>query len=79
MIEAQVKQNLIQLQSAIRQADGVALGAALAELDRLAAAHKNEIDPQLAHFLQNRSYEKAMAFLGGDQDIPAGVCGGGRR
>jgi hypothetical protein len=28
--------------------------------------------------LENRSYAKALMFLGGETDIPAGVCGGGR-
>jgi hypothetical protein len=34
------------------------------------------LHPQLAHFLENRSYAKALMFLGGDTDIPVGICGG---
>jgi hypothetical protein len=79
MIESNIKENLIALQSAIRSADGATIGRALSELDRLAGEGAKAIDPQLLHFLRNRSYEKALAFLGGDQNIPAGICGGGKR
>jgi hypothetical protein len=34
------------------------------------------LHPQLVHFLENRSYAKALMFLGGASDIPVGVCGG---
>lgn len=79
MIEKHIKQNLMQLQSAISRADGDAIGSAIRELDQAAADHGRDLDPQLLHFLRNRSYQKALAFLGGDEDIPAGVCGGGKR
>jgi hypothetical protein len=35
-----------------------------------------ELHPQLVHFLENRSYAKAVMFLGGQTDIPVGACGG---
>jgi len=76
MIEANIKEHLIKLQSAIRQADGAGISGALKELDAVVAEKGGELHPQLLHFLRNRSYEKALAFLGGDQNIPVGVCGG---
>lgn len=45
---------------------------ALQELDRLLAHHRRHIDPQLAHFLERRSYEKAIRLLGLDSEEPAG-------
>ena len=35
-----------------------------------------QLHPQLVHFLENRSYAKAHLFLGGESDIPVGICGG---
>jgi hypothetical protein len=34
-------------------------------IDNLAAALPKPIDPQLAHFLQRKSYDKALEFLEG--------------
>ena len=33
------------------------------KIDNLAAALPKQIDPQLAHFLQRKSYDKALEFL----------------
>lgn len=33
---------------------------ALAELDDIVSVHKSLLDPQMAHFLERRSYEKAL-------------------
>lgn len=39
------------------------LGAISEKIDSLAAALPKPIDPQLAHFLQRKSYDKALEFL----------------
>lgn len=39
------------------------LRAVSEEIDKLQAALPRPIDPQLAHYLQRRSYEKALEFL----------------
>jgi hypothetical protein len=39
------------------------LRAASEKIDKLAAALPKPIDPQLAHFLQRKSYDKALEFL----------------
>lgn len=47
----------------------------LAALDRLLRDLPAEADPELRHFLQRRSYEKARLFLEGRQaDIQRGGC-----
>ena len=39
------------------------LSAISEKIDNLAAALPKPIDPQLAHFLQRKSYDKALEFL----------------
>jgi len=39
------------------------LRAVSEKIDSLAAALPKPIDPQLAHFLQRKSYDKALEFL----------------
>ena len=41
----------------------VRLRAISEKIDNLAAALPKPIDPQLAHFLQRKSYDKALEFL----------------
>ena len=41
----------------------VRLSAVSEKIDRLQAALPPPIDPQLAHYLQRRSYDKALEFL----------------
>ena len=81
--ESQVKAALIRLHAGIKAADGAAISGALGELDDLLVAHGGKLDPRLAHFLEGRSYAKALAWLGGEADLgrpasPPGGCGGGK-
>jgi hypothetical protein len=49
--------------------------AGMERLDRLVAESRGTLDPRLAHFLERRSYAKALDFLGGAADVPRGTCG----
>jgi hypothetical protein len=40
------------------------------KIDKLEAALPRPIDPQLAHYLKRRSYDKAIEFLEGMGDSP---------
>ena len=40
------------------------------KIDNLAAALPKPVDPQLAHFLQRKSYDKALEFLEGRAPSP---------
>ena len=51
------------------------LSGALRELDRIVREGKSALHPRLRHFLENRSYAKALVWLQGDQP-EKGVCGG---
>jgi hypothetical protein len=83
MAEAEIKAALIRFNGAIKNADGTALSAALNEVESLLAAHRGELHPQLQHFLEGRSYAKALAWLGAGDELavkpasPPGGCQGG--
>ena len=47
------------------QAHVARLSAVSEKIDKLAAAVPRPLDPELAHYLQRRSYDKALEFLEG--------------
>ena len=69
-----IKETLIRLVGAMNRADGPGMVAEMARLDQLASAGSGTLDPRLRHFLEQRSYSKALAYLGGDANVPAGTC-----
>jgi hypothetical protein len=75
-MEDVIKQSLIALFEAIKRADGDAVSTQMAKLDGYLGEGRGGLHPQLVHFLERRSYNKALLFLGGESDIPAGSCGG---
>ena len=75
-MESEIKASLVSLLAAIKASDKQIVGAEMARLDALLAKNRETLHPQLVHFLQNRSYAKAVMFLGGQTDIPVGACGG---
>jgi predicted component of type VI protein secretion system len=83
MPESNIKAALIRFNGAIKSADGAALSVALTEIETLLGAHRDELHPQLRHYLEGRSYAKALAWLGVDDSAaarpssPPGGCGGG--
>jgi hypothetical protein len=78
-METQIRDSLVALMAAINAADAQEIAEQMARLDDLIIRGRPGMHPQLAHFLENRSYAKALMFLGGESDIPAGICGGGRK
>jgi hypothetical protein len=44
------------------------LGAVSEKIDKLQAALPQPVDPRLAHYLQRRSYDRALEFLEGRDD-----------
>lgn len=76
-METQIKESLIALLAGIKAADGSVIAAEMVKLDDFLARGRGAgLHPQLVHFLENRSYAKAVMFLGGETDIPVGRCGG---
>jgi hypothetical protein len=76
-MEIEIKESLISLLDSIKHGDGAGIPGQMARLDALLARDRGRLHPQLAHFLERRSYAKALMFLGGESEIPAGACGGG--
>ncbi len=74
-MEAEIKQALTSLLEAIKRADGAVIAREMARLDDFAQRGQTSLSPQLLHFLQRRSYAKALMYLDGDTP-PAGICGG---
>ena len=75
-METQIKASLEALLAGIAAGKGQVIADEMARLDGYLEQGKATLHPQLVHFLQNRSYAKAVMFLGGKSDIPVGVCGG---
>ena len=75
-METQIKVALKGLLNAIKMADGQTVADEMARLDEFLSRGRGTLHPQLVHFLENRSYAKALMFLGGETDIPVGACGG---
>ncbi len=75
-MEPEIKASLITLLNGITSADGNAIATATARLDDLVERGRGGLHPQLVHFLERRSYAKALMFLGGESHVPAGSCGG---
>ena len=76
---SQVQGALIDLVSGMKHPDTHKLLQSMERLDALLAAHRDALDGRLVHFLERRSYAKALEFLGGGEPA-SGVCGtGGKR
>jgi hypothetical protein len=75
-VEERIKESLIALMDAIKRSDGDAIAGRMAQLDACVNEGRKDLHPQLVHFLERRSYPKALMFLGGASDIPVGACGG---
>ena len=78
-MESEIKASLIALLNGIKSADGRIVAVATAHLDDLVERCRTSLHPQLVHFLEQRSYNKALMFLSGSATIPAGICGGDKK
>jgi hypothetical protein len=71
-LAAALRERLAIIRDEVSRKDLEAHGARLREvsekIERIESALPRPIDPQLAHFLQRKSYDKALAFLEGRGD-----------
>jgi hypothetical protein len=67
-MEPQIKESLISLMDAIKRSDGPVIAEEMARLDGLLETGRaaGSLHPQLEHFLEKRSYPKALQYLGGE-------------
>jgi hypothetical protein len=75
-METEIKTAVGNLLAAIENGNGESIASEMGKLDEFLSAGRGRLHPQLVHFLENRSYAKAHLFLGGESDIPVGICGG---
>ena len=61
-MEDHIKETLIKIIDAIKRADGEAIASGVASLDRHLELGRARLHPQLVHFLERRSYPKALQF-----------------
>jgi hypothetical protein len=58
-----IREALAEWRAALSDTTGDRLVTSLGRLDELRRTHANVLDPQLAHFLERRSYEKAERWI----------------
>lgn len=73
-MEDNIKESLTALMDSIRRVDAAGISNEMALLERYLEQGRSTLHPQLVHFLEKRSYPKALAFLEGVNDLPAGAC-----
>jgi hypothetical protein len=61
------------LLESIKRNDSKEVSGQMERLEGLLAEGRGRFHPQLVHFLERRSYSKALMFLGGESDLPAGA------
>ena len=49
--------------------------AALADVESILAQNRSQMPPELVHFLERRSYDKAARYCDGNLGTPRGTCG----
>ena len=74
-MEDQIKASLVSLLAATRAADGQIVAEEMARLDGWLERGRAGLPSQLVHFLENRSYAKALRFLGGETLLRQGFAG----
>ena len=73
-METEIKESLIFLLDGISRSDGPVVAREMERLEGMLERGRPALPAQLAHFLERRSYAKALMFLGGE--TPAvGACG----
>ena len=68
----------MSLLNGIKVSDGDTVAKEMERLDDIVARQGDALPSQLAHFLERRSYAKALVWLGGEAPA-AGSCGPGKR
>ena len=68
----EIKDSLLAIVSPNKQERPDLVGA-LRKLDECVQQKGDEMNPRLRHFLENRSYEKALLWIDGEKP-PKGIC-----
>ena len=71
-MESEIKEALTEILEGIEQSDTQRVSKGMVSIESCLQAARSELHPQLVHFLERRSYAKALEFVGGSKDIPHG-------
>ncbi len=76
-METEIKESLISLMDAIKRSDGAVIASEMGRLDGFLESGRSAggLAPQLEHYLEKRSYAKALLFLGGEATVRQGFAG----
>lgn len=73
-LQSEIRECLLSLNESMNAANGAGMIAGMERLDRFVSTGAASLPPRLLHFLENRSYAKALDFLGGNAEVPRGSC-----
>jgi hypothetical protein len=62
-LKERITEALMAVVSGVSSPNAGALVTAMESLDKILSESKERLHPQLRHFLENRSYQKALTFL----------------
>ena len=62
-MEAEIKEALIGILDGIRQSDTQKVSEGMVRIETCLRSDRSQLNPQLVHFLERRSYAKALGFL----------------
>lgn len=63
LIEERVRDLLTTFVSSGQTGGGISIVEILRELDQICREHKRSLSPQLIHYMERRSYQKALTWL----------------
>ena len=72
MDETEIKAALMAMTGAIKEANGAATIDALNRVEQFLADHRAGLHLQFAHFLERRSYAKALAWIEAGNPVERG-------
>jgi hypothetical protein len=70
-MEAEIKEALIGILDGIKQSDTQRFSDGMVRIESCLQSARTQLSPQLAHFLERRSYAKALEFLEKENGIEA--------
>ena len=62
-MEAEIKEALIEILDGIKQSDTQRVSDGMVRIETCLQSARTRLHPQLIHFLERRSYAKALLFL----------------
>jgi len=71
-MEAEIKEALIGILDGIKQSDTQRVSDGMVRIETCLQSARTRLHPQLIHFLERRSYAKALEFIGGSEGVSHG-------